>query len=247
MGIATLLGFLGSSHEPISLAGNEPSQTDSKASAAFMEDKTHSTDTVAIEQKKADDIAEFNQNIANPHINDDYEVINIKGHYYYIFGDGILLPVDENWKEYIIPAAKDGSYEKISEYYLKEETLEKWTQKLTIHKINGFKDDCPEFAERLVNGILVTLSDRMALSGQTLTKDSVAFNYARKDKDDCILFWGMPGFGEVQFVRVFRSEYTNDLYLATSTYKMDLTAVTDDFAGDKMAELASIQQLKKRT
>ena len=119
-------------------------------------------------------------------------------------------------------------------------------QKFTIHKVNGFNESCPEFSERLVNGILVTLSDRMALQGSTLSKDNVSVNYARKENNDCILFWGMPGLEEVQFVRVFRSEYTNDLYVATSNYRMDIASVTDDFAGNKMAELASIQQLKKK-
>ena len=251
MSLAALLGF-GTINKPDAPTTDnkvEQKSENSATPAAFMEDKTSSTDTVDIAQaqKKADDIAEFNENIMRPQVNAHPETVSIKGHNYFIFDDCILLPINEAWQEYIVPAAKDGAYGKISEYYLKEESANNWTQKYTIHKVNGFKDGCPEFAERLVNGVLVTLSDRMALQGNTLSKDNVSFNYARKENNDCIFFWGMLGLNEAQFVRVFRSEYTNDLYVATSAYKMDVTAVNDDFAGDKLAELASIQQLKKKS
>ena len=233
MGLAALLWF-GVVNKPATPTPENTVEQKTENSSAkadsFMEDKTGSSDTVDIErvQKTVDDLAEFHEKINRPEANANPETINIKSHNYFIFGDGILLPLNEAWQEYIVPAAKDGSYEKISEYYLKDETAGKWTQKFTIHKVNGFKENCPDFAERLENGILVTLSDRMALQGNTLTKDDVSFQYARKEANDCILFWGMNGLEEVQFVRVFRSEHTKDLYVATSSYNLNSAKISVD-------------------
>ena len=223
-------------------------ETGAQRNGSYMEDKTGSEDVIDIEQakKKAEEIAEMRENIDKPQPNEHPSTIGIQGHNYFIYGDGLLLPIGEEWNEYVVPAAKDGSYESISEYYLKEESPEIWTQKFSIHKVNNFAESCPEFADRLVNGILVTLSDRMELEDKSLTKDDVSFNFARKEDGDVILYWGMPGQEEVQFVRVFRSEYSKDLYVATSSYKMDISSADEDFVGNKMAELASIQQLKKK-
>lgn len=217
--------------------------------SGYMEDNTGAT-PIDIEQKEQveQDVTDLLGKLGNPQKVTQSPTVNIKGHRYYIFGDDILMPLDENWTEYDIPAAADGKYARISEYYLRDESPNNWTQKFTIHKVNSeFKESGQEFMERLITGILVTLSDRMEVEGNTLSKDDVSVNYIKKDENDAIVYWGLPGLGEVQFARVFRSEQTNDLYVVTASYKMDIADISTDFAEQKRAELLSIQQLKRKS
>lgn len=252
-GAVTLLGLLTAGYF---MCGNHdvsplknPATQESTTKNTFMEDKTDSMDKVDIEQAKkaTEDIAELHENLQKAVRNTNPNFINVNGHKYYIFGEDILLPVDSAWSQYDIPASKDGSYDTISEFYYGDESMDNWTQKLTIHKVKGFDNETStEFMERLQTGVLVTLSDRMALLGETVSKDNTSFNYAKKTDNECLMYWGVKGLGEVQFVRVFRSEYTNNLYVATSNFKMDINDVDTEFAGNKLAELKSIQQLKKK-
>ena len=247
LGLMTAGYSLYENHEPTSQ--KNPTTQESTAKNSFMEDKTGSMDTVDIEQAKkaTEDIAELHENLQKAVRNTKPNFINVGSHRYYIFGEDVLLPVDSSWVQYDIPASPDGTYDKISEFYFGEENTDNWTQKLTIHKVNGFQDETStDFMVRLETGILVTLSDRMALLGESVSKDNTSFNYAKRTDDECLMYWGVKGLGEVQFVRVFRSEYTKDLYVATSNFKMDINDVDTEFAGNKLAELKSIQQLKKK-
>ena len=215
----------------------------------FMEDKTGADDTVSVEQaeKATDEMEELQKNLSNPERSSHTDTFSIDGEPYYLFNHDILLPIPQKeWAEFVIPQSKDGTYDKISEYYPTNESPTKWTQKFTIHKVNGISDDSAAFMEKLVNGILVNLSDRMALQGEAPSKDNTEVNYVRKDSYDALMYWGVKGVEEVQFVRVFRSEFSGDLYVATSSYRLDITSIDEDFAGDKMAVLESIQQLKKK-
>ena len=215
----------------------------------FIEDKTGSDEMVDIEQAKEaeKEMTTLYDNMENLKQNSNPKTISIQGHKYYIFNHDILMPLNEYWTEYVIPASDEGNYDSISEFYLKEESPGNWTQKFTIHKVkHDFNEDSQKFMERLITGVLVTISDRMALEGNELSKDDISFNYIKKEDNDCILYWGMKGLEEVQFVRIFRSEKSNDLYVLTASYKIDISAIDTDFVVNKRAELESVQQLKKK-
>jgi len=215
--------------------------------SGFMEDKSGEKPVDIEQRQKAEqDFSNLMENMGNPQKVTTSAKLKLKGHSYYIFGNDVLMPLDETWTEYEVPPASDGKYDRISSYYPSGESPDNWTQKFTIHKVNAeFKESGQEFMKRLITGVLVTLSDRMELEGNTLSKDDVSVNYIKNDENDTIVYWGLPGLGEVQFIRVFRSEQTNDLYVVTASYKMDIGDVTPTFAANKRAELASVQQLKR--
>lgn len=215
--------------------------------SGFMEDKSGEKPVDIEQRQKAEqDFSNLMENMGNPQKVTTSAKLKLKGHSYYIFGNDVLMPLDETWTEYEVPPAPDGKYDRISSYYPSGESPDNWTQKFTIHKVNAeFKESGQEFMKRLITGVLVTLSDRMELEGNTLSKDDVSVNYIKNDENDTIVYWGLPGLGEVQFIRVFRSEQTNDLYVVTASYKMDIGDVTPTFAANKRAELASVQQLKR--
>ena len=234
-------------HSDISPMEPGPSTEQSSAEKAGSEEMEPDAPLIDLEKKEAEqDFTELFKKMSHPQKNTAPRTLAVHGHSYYLVGD-ILMPLDESWSEYDIPAADDRKYDSIHAFYLAEESPENWTQRFFIHKVNPeFQESAQEFMERLISGALVTLSDRMALEGNTLSKDDVSFNYVRKDENNSILYWGLPGNSETQFVRVFRSGITNDLYVVTADYRMDISDVTTDFAGNRRAELESIQQLKPK-
>lgn len=223
-----------------------------KTANTYMEDETNSEDKITIEEKEkaSEGMDELNKNVDKPKLNSHPDTLAVAGGNYFLFSGDILLPISSSeWREYVIPASNAGAYSQISEYYLSDESPSRWSQKFTIHKLKKTDTDSYAFMEKLINGVIVNVSDKMTLMNEQLSKDDIEFNYVKKSADDSLMYWGLKNNQEdpeTQFVRVFRSEYSGELIVSTFTCKIAISSVSDNFVADKMKALESIQQLKKK-
>lgn len=223
-----------------------------KTANTYMEDETNSEDKITIEEKEkaSEGMDELNKNVDKPKLNSYPDTLAVAGGNYFLFSGDILLPISSSeWREYVIPASNAGTYSQISEYYLSDESPAQWSQKFTIHKLKKTDTDSYAFMEKLINGVIVNVSDKMTLMNKQLSKDDIEFNYVKKSADDSLMYWGLKNNQEdpeTQFVRVFRSEYSGELIVSTFTCKIAISSVSDNFVADKMKALESIQQLKKK-
>jgi hypothetical protein len=205
----------------------------------YMEDEQKQGEQAEVPQKERLDEASF---VENPNL------LEIHGRSYFLFDEDILLPLDSGtWEQYDIPPAEDGAYEGISEFYVKGESPSEWTQKFTIHKVRNAGSDCFEFADKLVNGIIATVKENMAANDQSFSPDNIAINYVKKDGSNTLFFWEKKNIpdepDETQFVRVFTSKYSHQMYLATYTIRKDVSKDDIDEATRYMKTLNSIQEL----
>ena len=213
-----------------------------------MEDNSGSDNMIEVAEKASEDIEEFNKKLDKPEkASGTADTLQVNGRDYYLFDGDVLLPVaQDEWQEYIVPQAKDGAYERISEFYLADESPSSWTQKFTVHKAASIEEDSFSFMEKLVNGIIVNISDRMSLQGRELTANDIAVNYVSKEGSNATMYWGLRNANEVQFVRVFKAEQTGETYVATASYKANVDAIDEEFAAGRLSVLGSMQQLKKK-
>ena len=179
------------------------------------------------------------------------DLIALKGGYYYMFNDAILLPLDnKEWVQYD-NTTRTAGYGAISAYLPVNETQSNWTHKIIAHHLvsNG-NFNCFEFTDKLVNGIIVNIQNQLEVDGSDFDiVNGLAFNYVRKDANDTLLYWGLNvpnNIPQVQFVRCFVSEFTKEPYLITYTIKTDGTAMNDEQIQEALRTLDSAQELKKK-
>lgn len=166
----------------------------------------------------------------------DPNLLKIRDKYFYLFDDNVILPIAADvWKEYKVTNPADTVLEVmakgeerppekrvgvISEFY--NEPTDKWTQKFVVQKIEG-EEDCKEFVEKLITGIIVSLDDQMRAEGKELAKDNIEFAFTKQEKDDTTLFWYRKGIpktdDETQFLRCFKGKVTGKMILVTLTMK----------------------------
>lgn len=233
---------------------NSNNSTSKERRDTYMEDKTNDDNKITIPAKKKEQIEksleEFNNNKDSME-NKNPNLLKINNQYFYLFDENILLPTDTStWNQYDISGASDGSYSKISEFYVEGENPKSWTQKLSIHAVKMDNKDCFIMADKIVNGIIMNISDQLEANDIQLEKDMLSFNYVKKESNDTLLYWERKNIldiqPETQFMRVFLSEYSNNMYLVTYTLKQDFASIKDSDITSYLQTLASIQELKKK-
>ena len=200
-------------------------------------------------EKKITQIEDFTNDISSPTPTSHPDTIALSGKHYFIFERNILMPFDsESWIQYDIPAKNN--YSAISEFYQLGEVPSKWTQKATIHKVAMSDKDCYALADKIVNGLIVSYSNQMEVNGEKLTKDNLSVNYVKKNPTNTELYWEHKGIvgttDEVQFLRVFISEYSGEMYLVTYTIKGTLSDLDDSAIIGSLKVIESVQQLKEK-
>ena len=189
-------------------------------------------------------------------------LLKVRDGYYYLFDENVLLPLSAStWTEYKVSAPEKetvtivgerGEEKKeerrigaISEFY--NEPRDKWTQKFVVQKIEN-EDDCQQFVEKLVTGIIVSLDDQMRAEGKELTKDNVQFSFTKQTKDDTSLFWHRKGIpktdDETQFLRCFKGKISGKMILVT--YTMKQVDIPDADITHFVRTLYQIQELKAK-
>ena len=200
-------------------------------------------------EKKITQIEDFTNDISSPTPTSHPDTIALSGKHYFIFERNILMPFDsESWIQYDVPAKSN--YSAISEFYQLGEVPSKWTQKATIHKVTMSDKDCFALADKIVNGLIVSYSNQMEVNGEKLTKDNLSVNYVKKNPTNTELYWEHKGIigttDEVQFLRVFISEYSGKMYLVTYTIKGTLSDLDDSAIVGSLKVIESVQQLKEK-
>ena len=200
-------------------------------------------------EKKITQIEDFTNDISSPTPTSHPDTIALSGKHYFIFERNILMPFDsESWIQYDVPAKSN--YSAISEFYQLGEVPSKWTQKATIHKVAMSDKDCYALADKIVNGLIVSYSNQMEVNGEKLTKDNLSVNYVKKNPTNTELYWEHKGIvgttDEVQFLRVFISEYSGEMYLVTYTIKGTLSDLDDSAIVGSLKVIESVQQLKEK-
>lgn len=200
-------------------------------------------------EKKITQIEDFTNDISSPTPTSHPDTIALSGKHYFIFERNILMPFDsESWIQYDVPAKNN--YSAISEFYQLGEVPSKWTQKATIHKVTMSDKDCYALADKIVNGLIVSYSNQMEVNGEKLTKDNLSVNYVKKNPTNTELYWEHKGIvgttDEVQFLRVFISEYSGEMYLVTYTIKGTLSDLDDSTIVGSLKVIESVQQLKEK-
>lgn len=200
-------------------------------------------------EKKITQIEDFTNDISSPTPTSHPDTIALSGKHYFIFERNILMPFDsESWIQYDVPAKSN--YSAISEFYQLGEVPSKWTQKATIHKVAMSDKDCYALADKIVNGLIVSYSNQMEVNGEKLTKDNLSVNYVKKNPTNTELYWEHKGIvgttDEVQFLRVFISEYSGEMYLVTYTIKGTLSDLDDSAIIGSLKVIESVQQLKEK-
>lgn len=200
-------------------------------------------------EKKITQIEDFTNDISSPTPTSHPDTIALSGKHYFIFERNILMPFDsESWIQYDVPAKSN--YSAISEFYQLGEVPSKWTQKATIHKVTMSDKDCFALADKIVNGLIVSYSNQMEVNGEKLTKDNLSVNYVKKNPTNTELYWEHKGIigttDEVQFLRVFISEYSGEMYLVTYTIKGTLSDLDDSTIVGSLKVIESVQQLKEK-
>ena len=223
-------------HDEASISDNQGGET-----VLMQQDENKETKITQIE--------DFTNDISSPTPTSHPDTIALSGKHYFIFERNILMPFDsESWIQYDVPAKSN--YSAISEFYQLGEVPSKWTQKATIHKVAMSDKDCYALADKIVNGLIVSYSNQMEVNGEKLTKDNLSVNYVKKNPTNTELYWEHKGIvgttDEVQFLRVFISEYSGEMYLVTYTIKGTLSDLDDSAIIGSLKVIESVQQLKEK-
>lgn len=231
-----------------------PKQQEHHDEASISDSGEQGGETVIIQQtedkeQKIAQIEDFTNDINSPTPTSHPDTIALSGKQYFIFERNILMPFDsESWIQYDVPAKNN--YSAISEFYQLGEVPSKWTQKATIHKVSMSDKDCYALADKIVNGLIVSYSNQMEVNGKELTKENLSVNYVKKNPTNTELYWEHKGIvgttDEVQFLRVFISEYSGEMYLVTYTIKGTLSDLDDSAIVGSLKVIESVQQLKEK-
>lgn len=208
----------------------------------YMEENTKGEKTILQQKDPAEDAKHApQQEMPQNTYSEDTAVIGDRN--FYMFDRNILLPVSkDSWVKHDIPGSPDGAYGVTSEFYPSGEGTDYWTQKLSIHKINS-GESCFDFADKLVNGIIVSLSEQASIRGEEFPKDDVSFNYVKKDPLDTYLYWGRHGYpDETQAVRVFRTA-SGSMYIITMTLRQSIEDLGEETIIGILQNLGSAQQI----
>lgn len=248
---AVVIYWVGVDHQ----GGSTPADTTAQESGReerkpFMENHTKEL-TKEEKDKKEQSISALSNSIAKPVVSNNPNFLNVNNQQFFLFNNNVLLPLDnKEWKEYNVAGGQGGEYSEIHEYYLVDEEPGNWTQKFTIHKIKGQDINCYEFTDKLINGLIVNLTDQSTSNGYELTKENIRFNYVKKDPGNTYMYWGhtnVPGTqDETQFVRVFKGEYSGEIFLVTYTLKISLSSTSYDMTITSLQTLESVQELKEK-
>ena len=235
----------------ISENGVLPINYKKEAKSVYGEDDSNNSDKidVGVKQEIGEIHGIFNQS-KNGEINKNPNLLKISEKYYYLFDQTILLPLDTvEWNQVDI-VSPDNKYDKISEFYVTGESSSNWTQKFTIHKIRSENKDCFDFTDKLVNGIIVSVSDQLASSGFELKENNLSFNYLEKKANNTLMYWEMKNIPDnedaTQFLRTFISSYSKNIYLVTYTMKTNINNIDDDTIKNNFRILSGIQELKRK-
>ena len=217
----------------------------------FIENRTKEL-TKEEKDKKEQSISALSNSIAKPAVSNNPNFINVNNQQFFLFNNNVLLPLNnKEWKEYNVAGGQGGEYSEIHEYYLVDEEPGNWTQKFTIHKMKGQDVNCDEFTDKLINGLIVNLTDQASANGYELTKENIGFNYVKKDPGNTYMFWGHTNIpdtqDETQFVRVFKGEYSGEFFLVTYTLKISLSTTSYDMIKTSLQVLQSAQELKEKS
>ena len=198
-------------------------------------------------EKKITQIEDFTNDISSPTPTSHPDTIALSGKHYFIFERNILMPFDsESWIQYDVPAKSN--YSANREFYQLGDVPSKWTHNATIHTVTMSDKDCYALADKIVNGLIVSYSNQMEVNGEKLTKDNLSVNYVKKNPTNTELYWEHKGIvgttDEVQFLRVFISEYSGEMYLVTYTIKGTLSDLDDSAIVGSLKVIESVQQLK---
>ena len=216
----------------------------------FMENHTKEL-TKEEKDKKEQSISSLSDSIAKPTATDNPNLLYVNDQHFFLFNNNVLLPLNnKEWKEYNVAGGQSGEYADIHEYYLSDEGPGQWTQKFTIHKMKGRDVNCDEFTDKLINGLIVNLTDQAASNGYELKKENIGFNYVKKDPSNTFMYWGHTNIpdtqDETQFVRVFKGEYSGEFFLVTYTLKISLSTTSYDMIKTSLQVLQSVQELKEK-
>ncbi len=200
-------------------------------------------------KEKKEELKAKEEPSSNNRFKGEPNLIQIRGKYYYLFDGDVLLPLTiDVWKENQIPAK--GDYGATSEFYADGETPRRWSQKFAIHEVKTADEDCFEFVDKIVNGIIITIDDQMVADGKELEPENLLFSFVRKEKDNTVLFWRrekIPSLDdEVQFLRCFRVPYSGKMYLTTFTLKATQDSLADDEIAGYVKVLENVIELRER-
>lgn len=238
------------SHGSLTSTGGSTTAPAKDENKSFMEN--HSKELTKEEKvSKEQSISSLSDSIEKPAVASNPNLLHVNGRYFFLYNNNMLLPLSNTeWKEYNVAGGQSGEYADIHEYYLVDEEPGQWTQKFTIHKIKGQDVNCYEFTDKLVNGLIVNLTDQTASTGYELKKENISFNYVKKDPNNTSMYWGHTGIpdtqDETQFVRVFKGEYTGEKFLVTYTLKNSLYSTSNDMIKISLQILESVQELKEK-
>ena len=226
-------------------------ESDREERKPFMENRTKEL-TKEEKDKKEQSISALSNSIAKPAVSNNPNFINVNNQQFFLFNNNVLLPLDnQEWKEYNVAGGQGGEYADIHEYYLSDEGPGQWTQKFTIHKMKDRDVNCAEFTDKLINGLIVNLTDQSASNGYELKKENIGFNYVKKDPSNTFMYWGHTNIpdtqDETQFVRVFKGEYSGEFFLVTYTLKISLSTISYDMIKTSLQVLQSVQELKEKS
>ena len=228
-----------------------PMNSKKESTSVYGEDDSESLNKTDVGVKKEmEEIHEIANQSKRGEVNKNPNLLKVSGKYYYLFDETILLPLDTmEWSQVDI-VSTDGKYDKISEFYVTGESSSNWTQKFTIHKIKSEDKNCFDFTDKLVNGIIVSVSDQLASSGIELQENNLAFNYLEKQADNTLMYWEIKNIpnneNATQFVRTFISPYSKNMYLVTYTIKVKMSDLNDETIKSNFTILNGIQELKRK-
>lgn len=221
----------------------------------FMENNMDSNKKETVEEneeaKDNKEVVAIPDVVASTEQNQNPNLLKAQGKYFYLFDEDILLPLDTvTWNEYDTLPSEDGKYDKIAVFYVNGEDKDNWTQNVTAHRLNSEDKDCFLFVDKLVNGVIVSVSEQLAAKDRELAPDNLSFNYLSKDPTNTIMYWEMKNIDgtpdSTQFIRVFISPFSNKMYMMTYTLRTNLNSIPNEKIIGSMQMLQSIQELKKK-
>lgn len=210
------------------------------------EDEITSEKIVVGSDKDLSKMLEIEDKMKNGEKVENPDTVMYRGIEYYLFDGDILTPV--NTKEWYQMNITEGE-NKITEFYLSEETPKNWTEKITIHQVTNH-DNCFEISDKLINGIIANIESSVKSQGKELTKDNLLFNFVKKDANDTVFFWHVSNLvdmdDEVQFTRCFIAPYSGKMYLVTYSLKAPITAIDNNHIAMYIQNVNSAMELKRK-
>lgn len=224
---------------------NQPQQTISHK-AQPEEEETTSEKIIVGSDKNLSKMLKIEDEMKNGKKTETPDTVMFRGTEYYLFDGDILTPVNtQEWYQMDIAEGEN----KITEFYLSEETPQNWTEKITIHQVTNY-NNCFELSDKLINGIIANIESNVKTQGKELTKDNLLFNFVKKDANDTVFFWHVSNLDnmddEVQFTRCFITPYSGKMYLVTYSLKAPISAIDNNHIAMYIQNINSAMELKRK-